>query len=119
VRNKADELSKRHYRRVVEILDELFRTGGYDLLIIGGHDYEIPAFLEFLTHGLRDRVAGSFSIDPATAPLAEIRANADSIVERYERAKEQRLVAEVLDRFAAGGLATAGLAACLWAGSAT
>lgn len=117
VRNKADELSKRHYRRVVETLDELFRTGGYDLLIIGGHDYEVPAFLDFLTHDLRGRVAGSFSIDPATAPLAEVRANADSIVQRYERAEEQRLVAEVLGRFAAGGLATVGLGTCLWAGS--
>jgi peptide subunit release factor 1 (eRF1) len=117
VRNKADELSKRHYRRVVEMLDELFRAGEYDLLIIGGHDYEVPAFLDFLTHDLRGRVAGSFSIDPATAPLAEVRANADSIVQRYERAEEQRLVAEVLEKFAAGGLATVGLDTCLWAGS--
>jgi len=118
VRNKADELSKRHYRRVVETLDELLRVGGYDLLIIGGHDYEVPAFLDFLTHDLRGRVAGSFSIDPTTAPLAEVRANADSIVQRYERAEEQRLVAEVLERSAAGGLAAVGLGLCLWAGSA-
>jgi peptide chain release factor subunit 1 len=117
VRNKADELSKRHYRTVVGILDELFRTGGYDLLIVGGHDYEVPAFLEFLTYDLRNRVAGSFSIDPTTAPLAEIRANGDSILERYERDEEQRLVAEVLEKVAAGGLTTVGLEACLWAGS--
>jgi Bacterial archaeo-eukaryotic release factor family 10 len=109
VRNKANELSKRHYGRVVETLDELLRTGGYDLLIIGGHDYEVPAFLDFLTHDLRSRVAGPFSIDPTTAPLAEVRANADSVVQRYERAGEQRLVTEVLERFVAGGLATAGL----------
>jgi peptide subunit release factor 1 (eRF1) len=117
VRNKADELIKRHYRRVAEILDELFRTGGYDLLIVGGHEYEVPAFLEFLARGLRDRVAGSFSIDPTTAPLAEVRARAASIVAGYERDEERRLVAGVLDRFAAGELAAVGLAPCLWAGS--
>jgi peptide chain release factor subunit 1 len=117
VRNRADELNKRHYRRVTGILDELFRTGGYDLLIVGGHDYEVPAFLDFLTYDLRSRVAGSFRIDPSTAPLAEIRANADSIVQRYETNEEQRLVAEVLGTVAAGGLATAGLETCLWAGS--
>lgn len=117
VRNKADELSKWHYRRVVETLDDLLRVGGYDLLIIGGHDYEVPAFQDFLTHDLRGRVAGSFSIDPTTAPLAEVRPNADSIVQRYERAEKQRLVAEVLERSAAGGLATVGLGTCLWAGS--
>ncbi|HKB30800.1 MAG TPA: hypothetical protein VKD26_08185 [Streptosporangiaceae bacterium] len=115
VRNKADELSKRHYRRVVAILDELFRTDGYDLLIIAGHDYEVPEFLDFLPRDLRARVAGSFSVDPTTAPLAEIRKNADAIVQRYERGEEQRLVAEVLDTVAAGGLATAGLDSCLWA----
>ena len=64
VRNKADELSKRHYRRVVETLDELLRVGGYDLLIIGGHDYEVPAFQDFLTHDLRGRVAGIFQHRP-------------------------------------------------------
>jgi peptide subunit release factor 1 (eRF1) len=117
VHNKADELSKYHYRRVVEILDELFRTGGYDLLIIGGHDYEVRAFMEFLTRQLSDKVAGSFSIEPTAAALAEIRTSAASIVQGYERDRERRLVAEILDRSAVGGLAAVGLAPGLWAGS--
>lgn len=41
LRNKADELSKRHYRNVAQSLDQLFRAGGFDLLIIGGHDFEV------------------------------------------------------------------------------
>jgi peptide chain release factor subunit 1 len=117
VRNKEDELVKKHYRHVVGMLDELARTSGFDLLIIGGHDYEVPVFLEFLTRDLRERVAGTFTIDPSTAPLAEIRANADSIVERYEREADLRLLAEILDRYEAGGFATVGLENCLWAGS--
>jgi peptide chain release factor subunit 1 len=117
VRNKADELSKRHYRRTVEVLDELFLTGSYDLLIVGGHDYELPQFLEFLPRDLRDRVAGTFSIDPATAPVAEIRAAAASIIERYERDKEQRLVSDVLEKAATGQFGALGLASCLWAGT--
>jgi peptide subunit release factor 1 (eRF1) len=112
-----DELSKRHYRRVVQVLDELFRTERYDLLIIGGHGFEIPAFLEFLSHDLRDRLAGSFSIDPPTATAAEIRAGADAVLQRYENDQEQQAVAQVLDRAAAGGLAATGVPACLWAGS--
>jgi peptide subunit release factor 1 (eRF1) len=112
-----DELSKRHYRRVVQVLDELFRTERYDLLIIGGHDFEIPAFLEFLPRDLRDRFAGSFTIDPPTATAAEIRAGADAILQRYESDQEQAAVAEILDRAAAGGLAAVGVPACLWAGS--
>ena len=117
VRNKADELSKRHYRRVVEVLDQLFRTDRYDLLIVGGHDYELPQFLEFLSRDLRDRVAGTFSIDAATAPVAEIRAAAAAITERYERDEEQRLVSDVLDKAATSRFAALGLGGCLWAGT--
>jgi peptide subunit release factor 1 (eRF1) len=112
-----NELSKRHYRRVVQVLDEVFRTERYDLLVIGGHDFEIPAFLEFLPRELRDRFAGSFSIDPPTATAAEVHTGADTILRRYESDQEQKTVAEVLDRAAAGGLAAVGFPACLWAGS--
>jgi peptide chain release factor subunit 1 len=117
VRNKADELSKRHYRNVAHVLDEMFRSGGFDLLIIGGHDYEVPAFINFLPRELKSRIAGTFSIDPSTEPVAEIRANANSILQDYERTEEQKLVSDVIERLATGGLAAAGLADCLWAGS--
>jgi peptide subunit release factor 1 (eRF1) len=112
-----NEQSKRHYRRVVQVLDELFRTDRYDLLVVGGHDFEIPAFLGFLPRDLRDRLAGSFSIDPPTATAAEIRAGADGVLQRYESDQERKAVAEVLNRAAAGGLAAVGIPACLWAGS--
>jgi peptide chain release factor subunit 1 len=117
VRNKADQPSRRHYRRVAEALDELFRAGRYDLLIVGGHDHELPQFLEFLPRDLRTRVAGTFGIDPATAPVAEIRTRAGAIADRYERDQEQGLVSDVFEQAEAGGLATLGLDDCLWAGS--
>jgi peptide subunit release factor 1 (eRF1) len=112
-----NELSRRHYRRVVQVLDELFRTDQYDLLILGGHNFEIPAFLEFLTPDLRDRLAGSFSIDLPSATAAEVRAGADAILQRHQSDQEQKVVSEIVDRAAAGGLAALGVPACLWAGS--
>ena len=117
VRNKADELAKRHYRKVAELLTELLQAGGYDLLIIGGHDHEVPEFLQQLPRELRARVAGTFSIDPGSGSLAEIRDSAGAIVARYERERDQQLVAEVLEKAAMGGLATLGLPTCLWAGT--
>jgi peptide subunit release factor 1 (eRF1) len=111
------EQSKRHYRRVAQVLDELFRTQRYDLLVVGGHDFEIPAFLEFLPRDLRERLAGSFPIDPPTATTAQVRSGADAVLQRYESDQEQKAVAEVLDRAAAGGLAAIGVPECLWAGS--
>jgi hypothetical protein len=112
-----NEQARRHYRRVAQVLDELQRTERYDLLIVGGHDAEIPAFLEFLPPDLRDRFAGSFSIDPPTASAAQVRAGANAIIERYAREQERKSVAEVLERAAAGRLAAVGVPACLRAGS--
>ena len=117
VRNKAGELAKRHYRRVVEAIEEAFRADRCDLLVIGGHDYEVPAFTEFLPPELRSRLAGTFSADPTAAAPAEIRRGASLILRRHERAAERQLIADVLGTLAAGGLAAAGLADCLWAGS--
>jgi len=116
-RNKADELTKQHYRQVVQVLDELFRVGGFDLLVIGGHEAELPVFQQFLTHELRDRVAGSFTFDPDAAQLAEIRTSASAVLQKFERDQDREAVTQVTDVAAAGGLATTGLQACLWAGS--
>jgi peptide chain release factor subunit 1 len=117
VRSRADELTKRHYRNTVQALDEMFRAHRFDLLIVAGHDYEIPAFLDFLPRELRSRIAGTFSIDPSTEPRAEIRKQADAILQRYERDQERQLVSDVFDTLEAGGLAAASPADCLWAGS--
>jgi hypothetical protein len=117
VHNRAEELAKKHYRKVATVLDEFYRAGRFELLAIGGHDYELSVFQDFLPHELRGRVAGTFAIDPNTATIGDIRASADAVVERYERDEEQRWVAEVFEKKAAGGNAGIGLEECLWAGS--
>jgi peptide chain release factor subunit 1 len=117
VRNKADELSRRHFREVAVALDRLFRADRYEVLAVGGHEHELPGFLEFLPGSLRERVAGTFSIDPHTATAATVRPRAEALLDHYELDEQRRLVAEVLETAASGGLATVGLEACLWAGS--
>lgn len=117
VRNRADQLAKRHFREVATAIDHLFRAGRYDILAIGGHQHELPGFMEFLPRSLRERVAGTFSIDPHTANAAMIREHGDAIVDRYELELQRQSVADVLEAAASGGLAAVGLRACLWAGS--
>lgn len=99
------------------MLDELYRTDGYELLAIGGHPPELPRFLDFLPSDLRGRIAGTFSVDDATFTLGEIKQQASAIVDRYERSAEERMVADAVQTAAAGGLAAVGLQPCLWAGS--
>ena len=73
IQNRVDEQTKRHFRRVAGVIDQLLRTDGYDVLVAGGHEPELPEFLRLLPHELRGRVAGTFSADPAASPVAEIR----------------------------------------------
>jgi peptide chain release factor subunit 1 len=117
IQNRVDEQSKRHFRRVAQVIGQLLRTDGYDVLIVGGHEYELGEFFRLLPHELRGRVAGTFSADPVATPVAEIRSSAEGIMRRYQLEQDQRLVAHVQELAAAGGLAALGPEDCLWAGS--
>jgi peptide chain release factor subunit 1 len=116
-RNKAEQLTKRHYRAVAERLDEEARARRFDIVAVGGHEHEVPEFLAHLPRSVRERVAGTFAVHPREDDLGTIRGRAEAIVQGYERAEEQRLVAEALERAAAGGLAVTGLRDCLWGAS--
>lgn len=117
IHHRGDELAKRHYRRTVDVLDQMWRAGDFDVLVIGGQEHELPAFLEFLPRELSTRVAGTLVVDAAAASLGEIRAGAEGVLARYERDEEIRQVSETVQRHAMGGLAAVGPADCLWAGS--
>jgi peptide chain release factor subunit 1 len=115
--HKVEELEKRHFRQVASALDELFRTGGYDVMTVGGHGEELPRFLALLPGRLRERVIGTFAIDHHSVRPATARERTEEILHRHELEEHQRQVAEVLARAGAGGRATVGLGSCLWAGS--
>jgi peptide chain release factor subunit 1 len=116
-RNKAELLAKRHYRAVAQRLAEDLRRREFDIVAVGGHEHEIPEFLDHLPREVRDRVAGTFQVHPREEDLGTIRDRAQEVVDRYERTEEERLVTEALEKHAAGGLAADGLDDCLWAGT--
>jgi peptide subunit release factor 1 (eRF1) len=111
IQNRVDEQAKRHFRRAASLIDQLLRTDGYDVLVVGGHEYELGEFFRLLPHELRGRVAGTFSADPVATPVAEVRSSAEGIVRGYQREQDRRLVAHILE------LAAASPQDCLWAGS--
>ena len=117
IQNRVDEQTKHHFRRVTGLIDQLLRSDGYDVLVAGGHEHELPEFLRLLPHDLHGRVAGTFSADPAASPVAELRDSAEGIVRQYQRGQDERLVEQVLELAAAGGPAAIGLQDCLWSGS--
>jgi hypothetical protein len=93
------------------------QAGGHDVLIIGGRQTEVLEFLWFLPQELRVRVAGTFTADPATTSLAEIRGNAGFILKRYQRGQGERLISSARGKAAASRPAALGLENCRWAAS--
>ncbi len=116
--HKAEEREKHHFRRVAEALDGLLGSDRRGVVALGGHEDELHHLLELLARPVRDRVAGTFAIDPAaTGNAGSVRDRAQEVLERYELDQQRRSVANVLARAAAGEKAVVGLDACLWAGS--
>ncbi len=81
IQNRVDEQAKRHFRRAASMIDQLLRTDGYDILVVGGHEYELGEFSRLLPHELRGRVAGTFSADPIATLVAEIRSSAEGVMQ--------------------------------------
>lgn len=115
VRKKAEELAKRRYREAAGALDQLVQEQGIELVVVGGHEDMVPAFLDQLPHHLRRKVVGTFIADPGTLTPATARDEAQRAVDVYERWEEQQLVAQAIEKVAAGGLGAAGLDWCLLA----
>jgi len=112
---RAEELDKRHFRKTAGATEELVQRTGAELVIVGGHEETVSRFIPFLPNELRNRVAGTFVIDPHTMTPAEVRERAEHVVDAYEREEEARLVDRALERVATGGMGATGLDWCLLA----
>ncbi len=114
-RNKAELLRLRHYRAVADAADEMVRLDGVDHLVVGGMDRHVHAFVDQLPHHLRERVAGTFTIDLHTATPARIAEAARPVIAAHESELDRRLAAEILDAVGGSDRAVAGLDDVLWA----
>ena len=113
VQNKAEELARRHFRQTAERVEELMSATGAELLVIGGHQETVAAFMPFLPRDLQAKVAGNLVVDPSTMTPGQVRERAEEVIADYEREEERRLVAATLDKVGAGGFAAAGVEWCL------
>jgi hypothetical protein len=85
VRNKAEELARRHFRETSERVEQLVQATSAELLIVGGHHDEVANFLVYLPHELQSRVAGTFTIDTHTVTPARVCERGEEIVNAYEQ----------------------------------
>ncbi len=115
VKNTAEVLARRHFRKTAEGVEELMSATGAELLVIGGHQETVAAFEPFLPRPLQAKVAGTIVVDPNAMTPGQVRERAEDVIANYEREEERRLVAATLDRVRAGGFAAAGVDWCLTA----
>ncbi len=115
VTSKAEELEKRHYLSVVELLDEIFVDPSYELLVLGGQHDKLSRLEGHLPKRLRGRLAGTFTVDTRRDLDAEVRDRAGAIVDRWEREDEKRKVQDLFERAATQRPTAIGLRDCLWA----
>ena len=115
VTNKAEELEKRHYLSVVELLDEIFIDPSYELLVLGGQHDKLSRLEAHLPKRLRNRVAGTFTVDARRDLDAEVRDRAGAIVDGWEREDEKRKVHDLFERASTQRPTAIGLRECLWA----
>ncbi|GAA2089925.1 hypothetical protein [Actinomadura alba] len=113
VRNRAERIQQRHFRRTADLLRQAMCERDVDQLIVGGQEHTLSRFLAELTADLRERLAGTFLIDPHTMTAARVRTLADGVADRFRHDRYRRRVRQAIDEHAAGGLAVTGLEACL------
>ena len=111
VNDRVAELAHRHYRDTAVMLEHPAEVGRLPLAI-GGHEESVPAFLAALPGSVRDRVAGTFVVDPHTMTPARVRALAAPVIENWVHERDRQLVERIMQE-PPGGLGAVGLNACL------
>ena len=111
INERVIQLARHHYRDTAAILDHAMRDTGPQPLVVGGHEEGIPQLIGEFPAAVRDRFAGSFTADTHRMTPARARELARPVIERSVSAREQHLVAQLLE--SPDRLRAVGLRACL------
>jgi peptide subunit release factor 1 (eRF1) len=109
---RARKLAREHYAAAGAAVAGTVGEGGCGPIVVGGHERETSDFAAGLPPSLRDRVAGTFVIDPHAMTPARVRQLADEVVADWEDRRERRLAAALAEQ-ATGNMTAIGVDACL------
>jgi peptide chain release factor subunit 1 len=131
----AGQLATQHFRTVADRLEQQFfpeqdhevqyetvvegkpaPAGHNDVLVVGGHDDQVKAFVSELSDRLRQKLAGTFT-DPSVDDRGALKSRADEVLDRWEKDQERQLVEHILEIEPIGGWGVTGLHKSLWAAS--
>jgi len=112
VQQRADRLARHHYRWTADMLEQAVADDDPEPLVIGGPDEAIRQLFASLPPRVQERFAGSFTADVHTLTAARVKEMAAPLVARWAGQRAEHL-AEQVAAMPPGGLAAAGLRACL------
>ena len=111
---RADEQAAQNLRHAAELATEFFQASECPRLILAGTPQTASQFQEFLPKAHQAKVVGTLSLD-ILASEAEVRDRSLDLIQQVDRAREARLVEQMVTTAAKGGPAVLGLADTLMA----
>lgn len=109
---RSRRLARQHYTTAASALAGAAGRDNCGPVVVGGHEAETSEFLGVVPASLRDRVAGTFVIDPHTMTPAKVRQLADTVVTQWQDSRERELAAALAEQ-APSTMTAVGLDACL------
>lgn len=97
INDRVIELQRDHFRASAALVERAARPGGDEPIVIGGHADTVPAFAATLPAALRERVAGTFRVDPHTMTPAMVRDLADPVIAAWTARRETALAGELAE----------------------
>jgi hypothetical protein len=95
IQQRIMQLAKQHYRDTIEVLEQT-GDGLRRPLVLGGHEMQLSQFRSVLPLPVRQRLAGTFSLDLQSATPAKVRELAAPVIADWAEASEAQLVNDVL-----------------------
>jgi hypothetical protein len=112
VRRSAEQRLQRHHRETGAALDAALRSGDAELLVVGGHAEATAGFVAELPSGAKQRLAGTFVIDPHTMTPSRVQEHTAAVVREWRLERQRRALDRVRGDSARG---IAGLSQCVQA----
>lgn len=107
-RHKENEVMT-HFKQLAESMQLLMQGDPCETLLIGCRDDAWPEIEPHLNSGLKQRLAGRFALDPASATPEEVRRIAEEILGQKRMAEQQSLIQRVIGQASRNSMGALGL----------
>lgn len=109
VERRSGQEANHHFKRVAERLLERYGSDKCEAIVIGCRDDSWSAIERHLHPYVKQRLAGHFVVDPATASPDEVRQQSAKVLQQHREKHRRELLSEVLDEARANNHGALGL----------